>query len=258
MIMKYSKFKDHQFIKKRFPDYDVSVSLLDLVQVIQDSAHRAGSTMNIPQCLQVAQVLKYANDRRIHNVYIEDGDLVQFLESTEFSDKDSDKIKILISEFMSDYPYRIIIHKPNQKHSVFCGVNESTDDERIALAVISDMCMSSRVLSEVGFFKNPNGNKEMMLVINLILYLSTFPDQIHKGLPDNMDIINAGNKYQKRNPLRISTAEPIKEAARMGVSPHMRRGHFRFLKSDKYTKKQFQTVYVKPTFVKGSASTVNM
>jgi hypothetical protein len=89
-------------------------------------------------------------------------------------------------------------------------------------------------------------------IINLFLYMDCFPDSVHEGTPDVcIQSYRIGNNSKA---VHIATHESLIE--RSGVTPHLRRGHFRLLASEHFTKKRGQTVFVHAAFVKGHAETV--
>jgi len=93
----------------------------------------------------------------------------------------------------------------------------------------------------------------LRLVLNMIFYMSAFPENVLNSPPDE-----ECDKLNKNNSKTISISPTISEYLHENrdVQPHLRRGHFRFLGSDHFTKKRGQTIFVKASFVKGEAKTV--
>lgn len=91
------------------------------------------------------------------------------------------------------------------------------------------------------------------LMSGLGKYIGAFPDMMIDGFPDN--IKNAATNPSKSITIGI---EPKVKSSVDGCSknPHFRSGHFRFLQSDRYKEKRGQTIFIKPTMVKGRAKTV--
>ncbi len=93
--------------------------------------------------------------------------------------------------------------------------------------------------------------KYLQLAINTIIYMHTFPDCVVDGTPDEIK-----NSYSKK----ISISEKVLESqiseSNRSVRPHFRRGYFKRLTSDFYTKKKGQTVFISPTMVNGIAKTI--
>ena len=88
----------------------------------------------------------------------------------------------------------------------------------------------------------------LRLAINTIIYMDTFPGCVVDGTPDEIK-----NDYCKK----ITIAEKVVESTGdKNVRPHFRRGYFKRLTSDFYTRMKGKTVFVSPTMVNGVAKTV--
>lgn len=87
------------------------------------------------------------------------------------------------------------------------------------------------------------------IVFGLSLYMDAFPDAVLPASSD--DVKHIGHYDGAKN--RVAANSIVTEEERHGISPHWRRGHFRILVSERFTRKQGQTVYVRGTFVKGKA-----
>ena len=89
------------------------------------------------------------------------------------------------------------------------------------------------------------------LLINYILYKSSFPEFVVEGLPQHKLI----NQNAKRINISPDISDSLDEDGinlkdyKNKVCPHYRRGYFRVLQSEKFINKRFQTVWVKPTFI---------
>ena len=93
------------------------------------------------------------------------------------------------------------------------------------------------------------------LAINTIAYMKVFPEYIKDGAPENLKEMNFQNSFtlqvaEKVNPI-ISNLKNGKM-----LTPHYRRGYFKRLRSDKFTHKQGQLIFVSETMVNGKAKTV--
>lgn len=91
--------------------------------------------------------------------------------------------------------------------------------------------------------------KTLNSVVNLIMYINSFPESVKDGAPLGQTLA-----YNHNRSKIINTHESIID--RSGVTPHFRSGHFRHLESDVYTKKKGQVVFVRSTFVSGHAKTI--
>ena len=89
------------------------------------------------------------------------------------------------------------------------------------------------------------------LIIGLGMYLSCFPAQIKKGIPEDITNVKC---YQQGDLRHIGIERSI--VVRDGPMPHYRTGHFKILRSEFYTKMRYKTIFVHGCFVKGKAETV--
>lgn len=87
------------------------------------------------------------------------------------------------------------------------------------------------------------------VVYGLSLYMDAFPETVVPAGSDTVHNIKHYHGPQKT----VARNSVVEEEERRGVSPHWRRGHFRLLTSERFVRKQGQTVYVKGTFVNGKA-----
>jgi len=89
------------------------------------------------------------------------------------------------------------------------------------------------------------------LIYGIGLYVDAFPDAVNP---------TSSRGFIKNSPsLRtnvISATMEMMEESQSAVSPHYRRGHFRVLSSERYINKKGQTVFVKGSFVRGTAHDV--
>lgn len=92
------------------------------------------------------------------------------------------------------------------------------------------------------------------IIINMLYYIDCFKECCIDGVPDDLKqkFKNINNKQLKINNVAKKTILSYKKYSTM---PHYRCGHFRYLKSEMFSKKRFQTIYVKPTFVKAKTIT---
>lgn len=93
------------------------------------------------------------------------------------------------------------------------------------------------------------------LLCGLGLYINCFPETVRPGVPEDL-AHPSHHKYA--DALSIGIAPAIQAIKGTHASPcgHFRNGHFRVLRSDKFTKKRWQAIFIAETFVKGKASTV--
>lgn len=89
------------------------------------------------------------------------------------------------------------------------------------------------------------------LAVNTIAYMSVFPDCVVDGVPDEVK-----GDYYKTVRIAEKVLENITSDLPKKTRPHFRRGYFKRLTSDFYTKKKGQIIFVNQTMVNGTAKTV--
>ncbi|MBK8832168.1 MAG: hypothetical protein IPN60_15200 [Saprospiraceae bacterium] len=94
------------------------------------------------------------------------------------------------------------------------------------------------------------------LAINTIAYMNCFPECVSDGVPK---ITKDRDEGRNARNLTIQLSEKIidSEVSQASKRPHFRKGFFRMLRSEFYTNKQGQIVYVAETMVRGKAKTVS-
>lgn len=123
-----------------------------------------------------------------------------------------------------------------------------TDGDTICTVPI--FSSDSKILQEMN---NPIYNNSLRLVLNMIFYMDAFPDKISNKPPEEVC-----DKLNFNNSKTISISKDIEDYLHENreVSPHLRRGHFKYLGSDYFKNKKGQTIFVKSSFVKGKAVTI--
>lgn len=97
----------------------------------------------------------------------------------------------------------------------------------------------------------------IQLAINTIAYMNTFPGCVVDGVPK----IIKEQSFHKGNSFILEISEKVVESFEESengkmVSPHFRRGHFRRLTAQRYTKMRGKIIFVRETMVNGKAKTV--
>lgn len=101
------------------------------------------------------------------------------------------------------------------------------------------------------------GNEKLNnLLMNLLLYLYINKDRLKDGLPKNLS--NCNNRYPVKNNHRLEISEGfiINENNSHSKSAHIRSGHFRLLKSERYGKNKGRLIFIKPAFVNGNIKSI--
>lgn len=93
------------------------------------------------------------------------------------------------------------------------------------------------------------------LAINTIAYMTTFPECIKDGVPKQIKEPNLEKSFIIQIAGKVNESAANSETEKMR-SPHFRCGYFKRLKSDFYTHKKGQTIFVSETMVDGKAKIV--
>lgn len=97
--------------------------------------------------------------------------------------------------------------------------------------------------------------KNFTLAVNLLAYMKCFPECVKEGVPDT----NNSNTYRyKDRSVQLGTSEKITATVRGAMRPHFRKGYFKLLSSEFYTKKRGQLIWVSETMVNSKSKTVEM
>jgi len=114
---------------------------------------------------------------------------------------------------------------------------------------------STEIGAETHLLANPQTHYIVKLIVGLGLYASCFPEVIKDGPPQ--DLKHPAN-HQYEHPVQIGVAKEVFSQGGTHESPvaHFRKGHFRVLRSEKFTHKRFQSIWIRDMIVKGKAVTV--
>lgn len=97
--------------------------------------------------------------------------------------------------------------------------------------------------------------RDFKLAVNLLAYMRCFPECVREGVPaDN----NGNTERYLESSIHLRVSDKITETVRGAMRPHWRKGHFRYLSSEFYTKKRGQLVWVSETMVNAKSKTVEM
>lgn len=91
------------------------------------------------------------------------------------------------------------------------------------------------------------------LFLNLLFYMSAYPENVLDNPPDERIEDKVDTKQSKTITVSKEISDYLKDTE---LTPHLRRGHFRLLSSERFVNKKGQVVFVKSSFVKGHAKTV--
>lgn len=191
-----------------------------------------------------------------HSIYIDSIALADFLENSSPRDSDTDIVKQAATDLSESGKEGVAIHLPGRKESIFiasfivknrpvvfmfCG-------EDTGYVPIDDDGVWSRFASS----NEGPSDDQWSVVFNLFMYMNAFPSTVESNPP----FLVCGSLSGKTQSV-VSASNAIKEVyEKSKSSPHIRRGHFRVLRSERFTHKRHQSVFVKPSMVSGSAQTV--
>ena len=211
--------------------------------------------------------------KKYHNIYINNFSLVEFIENNKIKKNEIFKAYEICKEEIKQFKnYGVVLNLKGKENSILFNFNPVDYVYEKNKYSHKGSCIYYKIfpkgeMSDVGFVplsekygvgygetkldtKNKLNDYVLQLFLNLCAYMSAFPECVVQGPP-----LEKTRSSDKRSTI-VKISDSLRDVYRDGVSPHMRRGHFRFLKSDRYTNKRFQAVYVRPTMVKGSATTV--
>jgi len=97
----------------------------------------------------------------------------------------------------------------------------------------------------------PEHENDVKLCAASLCYLQAFPDMVKIGIPDNL---KHAPRYKDSACFDVSVSPSL--VVHGSPVPHYRSGHFRYLKSERFTKMRGKTIFVHGVFVKGKAQTV--
>lgn len=227
---------------------------------------------NFAQTMDDATVIQlFCRDvkKELTHIYIQDKELLDFLKKMEV--RDIEGLKDTIKEYghevianeddqfenISDGSnYAICLHIPGvgQGYVLAYTVYLNTNELRIFVSHgINQYHISSNEIENKKsvVYTDPEINEITNLAINIIAYISCFPNCLRDGAPHGI---------KTENNHILSTAEKVTESMEKDsfgiMNPHFRRGYFKRLSSDYYKNKKGQVIFVHETIVNGQAKTL--
>jgi len=97
----------------------------------------------------------------------------------------------------------------------------------------------------------------IQFAVNTVAYMNAFPDCVIDGVPEMV----RQQQYYNENSLYLQISENVVDSVMRTengkiISPHFRRGHFRKLTAERYTKMRGQIIFVHETMVNGKAKSI--
>lgn len=234
------------------------------VEMLQASAGMRKKTVGkySPEMLGIDSadvVLTYTIGRKNwHSIYIDSIELLDFLEKSSTRESDTEIIKQAAFDLSESGNEGLAIHLPGRTESIF--ISSSVVENRPVIfmccgedvgyvPIDNDGVWSRHALN----FYCDSMDDKWRIVFNLFMYINAFPSSVDERPPYLVCGLLSGKTQSV-----VSASNAIREVYERSKScPHIRRGHFRVLKSERFTNKRYQSVFVKPTMVGGTASTVS-
>lgn len=219
-------------------------------------------------------------DTNVDNYYINSEELLSFLKNTKIKKEIIPRIITLSGEISTHNQkyekyfnmeteitpentmflhnkkdYVGCVHAKNIDRSFYFMIQSNVELNSVAIYALNGDGVSYRcnVQKDSVFQMNQQEGGIIRIVLNMLFYMDAFPDKILDSPPDEcIDKLNCNNSKT------ITMSDEIRDYLHENrdISPHLRRGHFRYLASDFYKNKKGQTIFVKSSFVKGHAKTI--
>lgn len=264
-------------IKERTQDF------IDIWSKQLESLSKENYTKSEVSALELSAFIQDLN-KNLPHVFIENKDLMEFLKDIEI--KDTDIVKGFITD--NDAPY-ITNSLPKEMNGLnwnklfemasIAGINTSfyalhSPDESYLIATVRDTYTKNRSTQLIVF----NDSKDYSLVlfdgretsyinkdpmtklgVNFLAYISAFPECLTEGVPQNISKKSKAD-YQNARVLKTSShvleiEKEIQSESKI-ITPHFRKGHFRYLKDERFINKKGQIVFVKASMVRGHAQSL--
>ena len=216
--------------------------------------------VNEHHALLNSMILHAIGSKKYISVFIQDEKVLDFIKNHKMSEKDENSLRFALDDVLPElinheYDKLIVLNIANEKNNIaFRPFIRSKEDKTFMIGVASGDNINFIYIEESDL-KSANESfydYEKML-LNALLYIAAFPECLHDGPPKDL-VKNNGFRGEYKN---ISCSDQLKNSYNsISASPHFRRGHFRLLSSDRFSKKKGQVIFVKPSMVNGEALTV--
>ncbi len=219
------------------------------------------------------ELWKEDNDGKFLHIFFLEKQLRDFLEETPLSDLDGIRQYL----YQNGKNKEILYFNTNSKsncvlYTFGLHIPYENDGYAFSLSLFEDNTIelyysrgiySGRVSDK--FYKDLNRKKDNIslvlskvfrLAINTIAYMKCFPECVTEGVPK---ITKERDEDRSEMNIIFQMSEKIVDLGitQRSKTPHFRKGFFKMLRSDYYTHKKGQIIYVTETMVKGKAKTVS-
>jgi len=177
--------------------------------------------------------------------FIESLELLGFLQTVGLAE-------ITTQELLQNLPYAygVLCFPRNKIPAVFWSYNKEKN-EYICSSGGEDYRASLTATKDANIMNICNDNTSFKVLLSFFVYCQYFTGVIKEGIPGNL---KKQNHFKKFNNFKVTENKEI--FTKSEKKPHVRRYHFRYLKSDRYKNKKGCFVFVRESFIKGKANTV--
>ena len=222
-------------------------------------------------------LLKLDYDKKVKHVFFKDKELRDYLQDMPLADlqgikqyiKDNGDFKSLPTlsnenKIQSDI-FGLCLHIPYEKSGYSCyfqvadklALTCEYKDEPLCFAMTDEryeLLNNSNSKTK----EDENDLKAFRLAINTIAYMNCFPSCVIDGvLKELKEVAYSDFNFCLEKSDKIIEIEKFKNSeSGKSVTPHFRNYYFKLLKSDKFTHKKGQIIFVNATMVKGNSKTV--
>lgn len=219
------------------------------------------------------QLLFSDHEQNIIHYFFEEKIMEEYLKNIDFSDMSE------VRDFIKDYgiyeegietnmdtflsktvnlpQFIFTIDIPFKKYG-YAYILTLDKNEKVSLSCLYDY--DKNIMIDEDFYLEFKRNKKEDIKVELfnfaiatLFYIKKFPSLVKEGLPKNYFDTNINVKS-----FIVKSSEGVRNFGQnFSKRPHIRKGHCRYLKSDRYINKQGEIILVDPTFVHGKAKTVS-
>ena len=156
--------------------------------------------------------------------------------------------------------YSLVLFVPYENNGYVVNILRRPNGELEVFVGYKSLCLvSSRIVHDLQK-RTDNEAKELLrffnFAVNLLLYIKTFPECIIDGVPSG--ITDEKSEIEKARCRQLETSPKILASDSSGriMPTHYRRGYFKVLRSEYFTHKRGQVVFVDATVVHGKGKTI--
>lgn len=184
-------------------------------------------------------------EKFLEHLFIQDDSLFDFFKNTKI--KVSDGLEKLLKENADKY---FVVHSKTQSFGFTVHKNEN----KYAIAVFDEGKSNEELLTSLCKWRNLSDNEACRKAVNLLFYMTAFPEKVRNGIPDDYRSVSVGSTKNKV----IGKSERIISHSDCGKSTHFRSGFFRYYPKDSQHWKNVAgtSIWVDATVVNGKAKTI--